>query len=85
MFLLIDDICRTSLNVVSLFSLHRSSQLLKRFAMSGEQSVDFLSRLLEFDPRRRATAEEAQSHEYFDNLKELFEVSAVSSTLMFLG
>jgi hypothetical protein len=38
----------------------RPSQLHSRFSAAGAAAVDLLSRLLEFDPERRAGAEEAQ-------------------------
>lgn len=34
-----------------------------------EQAIDLLSRMLEFDPSRRCTSEEALAHAYFKNMK----------------
>lgn len=48
-------------------SLHR------KFKSAGEVAVHLLSRLLEFDPGRRATCEEALSHELFGPLREDIE------------
>ena len=37
----------------------------RRFKFAGEVAVHLLSRMLEFDPQRRATCDEAMLHEYF--------------------
>jgi serine/threonine protein kinase len=56
-------------------ALRRPSQLHSRFGAAGADAVDLLARLLEFDPARRASAEEAQQHAYFEPLKaEALEV-----------
>lgn len=46
-------------------SAHRAPTLYRRFGGAGEVAVDLLSRLLQFDPARRASAEESMAHEYF--------------------
>ncbi|GIL46871.1 hypothetical protein Vafri_3743 [Volvox africanus] len=43
----------------------RAPTLHRRFSQAGEVGVDLLARLLQFDPGRRASAEEAMAHEYF--------------------
>ncbi|KAG2438702.1 hypothetical protein HXX76_005248 [Chlamydomonas incerta] len=43
----------------------KAPTLYRRFGGAGEVAVDLLSRLLQFDPARRASAEEAMAHEYF--------------------
>ncbi|GFR43880.1 hypothetical protein Agub_g5009 [Astrephomene gubernaculifera] len=43
----------------------RAPTLHRRFGQAGEVAVDLLARLLQFDPGRRASAEEAMAHEYF--------------------
>ncbi|GIL70798.1 hypothetical protein Vretifemale_1498 [Volvox reticuliferus] len=43
----------------------RAPTLQRRFNQAGEVAVDLLARLLQFDPGRRASAEEAMAHEYF--------------------
>jgi len=45
----------------------KAPTLQRRFRSAGEVAVHLLSRLLEFDPSRRATCEEAMMHEYFDS------------------
>ncbi|PNW75521.1 hypothetical protein CHLRE_12g530000v5 [Chlamydomonas reinhardtii] len=43
----------------------KAPTLYRRFGGAGEVAVDLLSRLLQFDPARRASAEESMAHEYF--------------------
>ncbi|GLI58621.1 hypothetical protein VaNZ11_000356 [Volvox africanus] len=43
----------------------KAPTLHRRFSQAGEVGVDLLARLLQFDPGRRASAEEAMAHEYF--------------------
>ncbi|GLC43103.1 hypothetical protein PLESTB_000862900 [Pleodorina starrii] len=43
----------------------RAPTLYRRFGQAGEVAVDLLARLLQFDPVRRASAEEVMAHEYF--------------------
>ena len=45
--------------------VRRAPTLHRRFGQAGEVAVDLLVRLLQFDPGRRASAEEAMAHEYF--------------------
>lgn len=51
----------------------RAPKLFRRFGMAGEPAVDMLSRFLTFDPARRVSAEEALSHEYFEDYRELLQ------------
>mmetsp|Transcript_10308 Transcript_10308/g.26851 ORF Transcript_10308/g.26851 Transcript_10308/m.26851 type:complete len:739 (-) Transcript_10308:850-3066(-) len=51
----------------------KAPQLYRRFGAAGEVTLDLLRRLLEFDPSRRASAEEAMHHEYFSGLEEEVE------------
>ncbi|KXZ53096.1 hypothetical protein GPECTOR_8g87 [Gonium pectorale] len=43
----------------------RAPTLHRRFGQAGEVAVDLLARMLQFDPVRRASAEEAMQHEWF--------------------
>lgn len=43
----------------------KAPTLQRRFKFAGEIAVHLLTRLLEFDPQRRATCDEAMMHEYF--------------------
>lgn len=47
----------------------RAPKLFSRFGFAGEQAVDLLARLLAFDPSRRCSAEEAECHEYFEDMQ----------------
>lgn len=47
----------------------RSAALHRMFANQDAAAVDLLGRLLTFDPDQRASAEEALTHEYFDELR----------------
>lgn len=48
----------------------RAPTLMRRFKNAGEVAIHLLTRLLEFDPDRRLTCEEAMQHEYFAELRE---------------
>lgn len=48
----------------------RAPSLHRRFAAAGEVAVHLLSRMLEFDPGRRCSAEEALAHEYFEDSRD---------------
>jgi len=54
----------------------RAPKLHRRFSQAGEPAIDLLARLLTFEPSRRASADEALSHEY---LSELVRVASVHS------
>ncbi|EFJ51093.1 hypothetical protein VOLCADRAFT_88384 [Volvox carteri f. nagariensis] len=54
----------------------RAPTLYRRFSQAGEVAVDLLARLLQFDPRRRASAEEAMAHEYFAMLHMEVQLAA---------
>ena len=47
----------------------RAPTLHRRFGAAGEVAVDLLSRMLQFDPGRRCSAEEALAHEYFEGVE----------------
>ena len=51
----------------------KAPSLYRRFKSAGEVAVHLLSRLLEFDPKRRISCEEALDHEFFSGLKECLE------------
>lgn len=42
----------------------QAPHLMRNFGFSGEPAVDFLRRMLAFDPSRRCSAPEAAAHEY---------------------
>jgi hypothetical protein len=49
----------------------KAPTLYRRFSSAaGEAAVHLLTRLLEFDPRRRAPCEEALAHEFFSDLRD---------------
>ena len=48
----------------------RAPTVMRRFKNAGEVAIHLLTRLLEFDPERRLTCEEAMQHEYFAELRE---------------
>ena len=48
----------------------RSAALHRIFSSHDAEAVDLLSRFLTFDPRTRCSADEALTHEYFDDIRE---------------
>ena len=48
----------------------RAPTVMRRFKHAGEVAIHLLTRLLEFDPERRLTCDEAMGHEYFAELRE---------------
>jgi serine/threonine protein kinase len=46
----------------------RAPTVMRRFKNAGEVAIHLLTRLLEFDPERRLTCDEAMQHEYFAEL-----------------
>lgn len=48
----------------------RAPMVMRRFKHAGEVAIHLLTRLLEFDPSRRLTCEEAMRHEYFSELRD---------------
>ena len=47
----------------------KSPSLYRRLGAAGEAAVHLLSRMLNFEPARRCSAEEALQHEYFADLE----------------
>jgi len=45
----------------------KASRLYRRLGAAGEAAVDLLRRMLEFEPHRRCSCEEALAHEYFES------------------
>ena len=54
----------------------RAPMMMRRFKQAGEVAIHLLTRLLEFDPSRRLTCDEAMRHEYFDAHREGLEADA---------
>ena len=47
----------------------KAPTLYRRLGAAGEAAVHLLSRMLNFEPARRCSAEEALEHEYFNDLE----------------
>lgn len=47
----------------------KAPTLYRRMGAAGEAAVHLLSRMLNFEPARRCSAEEALQHEYFNDLE----------------
>lgn len=54
----------------------RAPMMMRRFKQAGEVAIHLLTRLLEFDPSRRLTCDEAMRHEYFEAHREGLEADA---------
>lgn len=57
----------------------KAPTLFRRFGAAGEPAVDLLRRMLEFDPSRRCSCEEALHHEYFGNMIKVEEEGSPQS------
>jgi mitogen-activated protein kinase 1/3 len=60
----------------------QAPKLYRKFKAAGEVAVHLLSRLLEFDPKRRAGCEEALSHEFFADIRDSIAIEMEEEVLV---
>lgn len=60
----------------------QAPKLHRKFKAAGEVAVHLLSRLLEFDPKRRAGCEEALSHEFFAEIRDSISMEMEEEVLV---
>eukprot|EP00890_Picochlorum_soloecismus_P002294 jgi/Picsp_1/3065/NSC_01287-R1_mitogen-activated protein len=60
----------------------QAPKLYRKFKAAGEVAVHLLSRLLEFDPKRRAGCEEALSHEFFAEIRDSISIEMEEEVLV---
>jgi serine/threonine protein kinase len=60
----------------------KAPKLQRKFRAAGEVAIHLLTRLLEFDPQRRPSCDEAMLHEYFQELRDEIEDSPMADDVM---
>ncbi|KAI8100499.1 hypothetical protein M9435_006983 [Picochlorum sp. BPE23] len=60
----------------------KAPKLQRKFKAAGEVAIHLLTRLLEFDPQRRPSCDEAMLHEYFEELRDEMEDLPMTEDVM---